>query len=208
VDLSVVGSVFAVIFLAELPDKSLLASLVLGTRYRPLLVWAGVSTALFVHVLIAVAAGGVLSLLPRRLVQAVVVLLFALGAYLLLRPEAASGGVDEEAANEEVAAEQEASRVLRRAVATPWRVVATSFGIVFVGEWGDITQLATANLAARYEDPLSVGVGAALALVAVAGLAVRAGGAVLRWVPLGVVRRLAGLLLAALAVLALVPLLR
>lgn len=202
-DLSVVGTVFAVIFLAELPDKSLLASLVLGTRYRPLLVWAGVSAAFLVHVVIAVVAGGVLSLLPRRPVQAVVVVLFALGAYLLLRPEAAEAASDEDAA-----AEQEASRVLRRAAATPWSVVATSFGIVFVGEWGDITQLATANLAARYQDPLSVGVGAALGLVAAAGLAVRAGGAVLRWVPLGVVRGLAGLLLAGLAVLALLQLLR
>ena len=87
-------------------------------------------------------------------------------------------------------------------------VVLTSFAVVFVGEWGDLTQIATANLAAKYEDPLSVGVGAALGLVTVAGLAVTAGSNVLRVVPVGVVRRVAGLLLAGFAVVTVIELLR
>jgi putative Ca2+/H+ antiporter (TMEM165/GDT1 family) len=183
---------FVVIFPAELPDKSLLASLVLGTRFRTLPVWLGASAAFVVHVVIAVAAGGLLRLLPSTVVDIVVTVLFALGAALLLF------GHEDDA--DEVDAPTE--------TATSARMFWTSFGVVFIGEWGDITQLATANLAARYDDPLSVGLGAGLALISVAGLVLLAGNRLLRRVPLPLVRRGAGLLLAALALLTLVQLLR
>ena len=183
---------FAVIFPAELPDKSLLASLVLGTRFRTLPVWLGASAAFVVHVVIAVAAGGLLRLLPSTVVDIVVTVLFALGAALLLL------GREEEADEVDVPA----------GVTSTARMFWTSFGVVFVGEWGDITQLATANLAARYDDPLSVGVGAGLALVSVAGLVLLAGNKILQRVPLALVRRGAGLLLAVLALIGLVQLLR
>ena len=48
-NVAVLATVFAIVFLAELPDKSLFASLVLGTRYRPFQVWAGVAAAFVVH---------------------------------------------------------------------------------------------------------------------------------------------------------------
>lgn len=184
---------FVVIFPAELPDKSMLASLVLGTRYRTLPVWLGVSAAFLVHVVIAVAAGGLLSLLPDTVVGVVVTVLFALGAVILLR----GGGDDPEADVETAATTMSSTRMF-------W----TSFGVVFVGEWGDITQLATANLAARYQDPLSVGVGAGLALISVAGLVLVAGNRLLSRVPIDLVRRGAGILLAILALVSLVQLLR
>lgn len=183
---------FAVIFPAELPDKSLLASLVLGTRFRTLPVWLGASAAFVVHVVIAVAAGGLLRLLPSTVVDVVVTVLFALGAALLLL------GRDEEADEVDVP----------KGTVSSVRMFWTSFGVVFVGEWGDITQLATANLAARYDDPLSVGVGAGLALVSVAGMVLLAGNKILQRVPLALVRRGAGLLLAVLALIGLVQLLR
>src|ERR1700690_98484 len=82
--LAVAAIAFGVVFLAELPDKSMIASLVLGTRYRPLYVWIGAASAFAVHVVIAVAAGGVLSLLPHRLVQGIVAALFLIGAAILL----------------------------------------------------------------------------------------------------------------------------
>ena len=41
-DLAVAATTFALIFPVELPDKTFVASLVLATRYRPLLVWVGV----------------------------------------------------------------------------------------------------------------------------------------------------------------------
>lgn len=193
-DLPVVATVFAVVFLAELPDKSLFASLVLGTRFRPLHVWLGVSAAFAVHVVIAVAAGGLLTLLPRPLVETVVAVLFAVGAYLLLRPEPEP--------------EPDAPVETPARARSAWSVIGTSFGVVFVGEWGDVTQLATANLTARYADPLSVGLGALLGLLSVAGLAVTLGGTLVRHVPLSAVRRVAGVVLLVLAVVSAVQVLR
>lgn len=200
--LTVLATVFVVIFLAELPDKSLFASLVLGTRYRPLWVWTGVSAAFVVHVVIAVAAGGIVTLLPRRAVEIVVGALFAVGAYLMLRPEAAE--------DDEAEAEQEAQALTRGAGTSTGarKVIGTSFAVVFVGEWGDITQIATANFAAKYQDPLSVGLGAALGLIAVAGIAVKVGSSVLQRVPLALVRRTAGTILAVFSVITLVQVVR
>jgi len=196
VDLAVVLTTFVVIFPAELPDKSMFASLVLGTRFRPLPVFVGVAVAFAVHVVIAVSIGAVFSLLPERLVLFVVAVLFAGGSALLLL-----GKGDEE---EEGAAE--ASRAV--ADQRPVRVALASFGVVFLGEWGDITQITTANLAARYHDPVSVGVGAVLALWSVSALALTLGRGLLKRIPTRLVRRLTGVVLAALAVLSLVEAIR
>jgi Ca2+/H+ antiporter, TMEM165/GDT1 family len=109
-------------------------------------VFFGVAAAFGVHVVIAVAIGGVFALLPQRLVLFVAAALFAGGAAWLLL-----GRAEDEAAAEASRAAGASQGSLRIAVA--------SFGVVFVGEWGDITQITTANLAARYGDPVSVGVG-------------------------------------------------
>jgi Ca2+/H+ antiporter, TMEM165/GDT1 family len=194
VDLAVALTAFAVIFPAELPDKSLFASLVLGTRFRPLPVFCGVAAAFAVHVVIAVAVGGVFALLPRRLVLFVVAALFAGGSFLLL-----TGREDDQQA---VATARDA------ADQHPLRVALASFGVVFLGEWGDITQITTANLAARYGDPLSVGIGALLALWSVAALALTLGRGLLRRVPTRLVRRLTGAVLGALALVTLVEAIR
>jgi len=195
VDLAVVLTTFVVIFPAELPDKSLFASLVLGTRFRPLPVFCGVAAAFAVHVVIAVTVGGVfVALLPQRLVLFVVAALFAGGAALLLL------GREEEA---DVA---EASRAL--ADQRPVRVALASFGVVFLGEWGDITQITTANLAARYRDPVSVGIGAVLALWSVSALALTAGRGLVQRIPARLIRRLTGVVLAVLAVVTLAEAIR
>ena len=80
--LAIAATVFAVIFLAELPDKTALASVILGSRYRPSWVFAGVAAAFAVHVGLAIAAGSLLALLPHRPVEIVVAVLFAAGAVL------------------------------------------------------------------------------------------------------------------------------
>ncbi|GAB2600156.1 TMEM165/GDT1 family protein [Streptomyces capparidis] len=176
---------FGVVFLAELPDKTALAGLVLGTRYRAAHVFAGVAAAFAVHVALAVAAGSLLALLPERLLQGIVAALFLGGAAMLLLNK------DDE---------EEEDREAREAKApTFWRVAATGFGIVLVAEFGDLTQIMTANLAARFDDPLSVGVGALLALWAVAGLAVVGGRTLLRVVPMTVVTRIAACVMLAMA---------
>ena len=192
-DPGVVATVFGVIFAAELPDKTMVATLVLSTRYRPLLVWIGVASAFFVQVAIAVAAGGLLSLAPERIVAAVSAALFAFGAWLLF-----TGGDDDEAEDDlEVPPP-----------AGPWRSILTSFGVLFVSEWGDLSQLATAGFAARFGDPVSVFAGSFGALATVAALAVIVGRSLLKIVPEVLLRRVAGAVLAVLAILALLTAIR
>jgi putative Ca2+/H+ antiporter (TMEM165/GDT1 family) len=173
----------------ELPDKTLMATLVLSTRYRPLPVLLGVTAAFAVQCAIAVTAGQLLTLLPERLVAGVVAVLFGIGAVILLR----SSGPEED---DEVATARAAQR-------GPLAVAATSFGVLFAAEWGDASQLATAALTARYENPVSVFTGSFVALVTVAALAVALGGIITRRVPLRLVQRVAGVLFAVFAVLAL-----
>lgn len=186
--LAVIGAAFALAFLGELPDKSMFATLVLGTRYRPSWVWTGVAAAFAAQMALAVSAGRLLALLPHRAVDAVVAALFLGGsAYLWvtsLRPENRDGAD----------AAREGSR------APSFRLVAaTSFGVVFLAEWGDITQLTTANLAASY-DPLVVFAGATLGLWAVAALAVSVGATSLKLVPMAWVRRITAAIMLGLAV--------
>jgi putative Ca2+/H+ antiporter (TMEM165/GDT1 family) len=150
-------SVFGVIFVAELPDKTALAALVLATRHRALPVLLGAAGALTVQSGVAVAAGQVVSLLPERPVHVVAGLLFLVSAALMWRrrPE------DEDAT---ATAEKEEGSFLRGT----W----TAFAVVFVAEWGDLTQLATAALAARYRAPFTIFAASTAALWAVTGIAV------------------------------------
>ncbi len=193
-DLALLGAVFGLIFLAELPDKTALASLVLGTRYRPAYVFAGAAAAFAVHVVLAVAAGSLLTLLPHRALEAVVAALFLLGAVLMLR------GRHE--------GEEEHLAVPGGTAPSFARVASTSFLVILVAEFGDLTQIVTANLAAKYHDPLSVGLGAVLGLWAVAALAIVGGRGLLRLVPLVVITRVAAAIMALLAVLSLVQAIR
>ena len=85
ISLTTAATAFAVIFPVELPDKTFIASLVLSTRYRPPLVWIGVAAAFLVQTAVAVLAGGLISLLPRLLVLGAAAVMFAVGAFLLLR---------------------------------------------------------------------------------------------------------------------------
>ncbi|HZT66800.1 MAG TPA: TMEM165/GDT1 family protein [Acidimicrobiales bacterium] len=182
---------FAVTFPAELPDKTFIASLLLGSRMRPLAVWTGVAAAFAVHVTIAVAVGRTLDLLPHRVVEGVVAALFLAGAaYMLL--------VSEE--EEEEAGERAADAAL--IPARSFRSAAIkSFIVIFIAEWGDITQVVTANLAAKYHDAIGVGIGSLAALVVVGWIGVSAGANLVRFVPLTLVRRIGGVVLLALGAL-------
>ncbi|MDQ0931271.1 TMEM165/GDT1 family protein [Streptomyces turgidiscabies] len=183
ISLTVTALVFGVVFLAELPDKTALAGLVLGTRYRASYVFAGVAAAFTLHVVLAVAAGSVLTLLPQRLVHALTGVLFLGGAAVLLLKK---GGDEEE--------------VRRPEDQSFWKVAGAAFMLILVAEFGDLTQIMTANLAARYDDPLSVGLGAVLALWAVAGLGIVGGRALMKRVPLELITRVAAVLMLGLGV--------
>jgi putative Ca2+/H+ antiporter (TMEM165/GDT1 family) len=181
ISFTVTAVVFGVVFLAELPDKTALAGLVLGTRYRASYVFAGVAAAFALHVALAVAAGSVLTLLPQQIVQAVTGVLFLGGAAVLL--------FKKDDGDEEIRNPEDQSF---------WKVAGAGFMLILVAEFGDLTQIMTANLAARYDDPLSVGLGAVLALWSVAGLGIVGGKALMKRVPLKLITKVAALLMLAL----------
>lgn len=164
---------FGAVFLAELPDTTFLATLVLATRYRPLLVWIGVAAAFTVQTAIAVAVGSAVTLLPRTPVTLVAGCLFLIGAVMLVREarehQRAADGWEEERAEAEEAVTAKAKP------ATGFRVITTSFVVLLFAEFGDPSQLLTISLAARYEAPFEVYTGALAALLAVGALAVLVG---------------------------------
>jgi putative Ca2+/H+ antiporter (TMEM165/GDT1 family) len=198
-DLATVGLAFILIFPAELPDKTFIATLVLSTRYRRLAVWIGVAVAFAVQSAIAVAAGGLLALLPQRLVLGITFLLFAAGAILMLVSGLRARSA--EMAEEESEAEEFEESAARRAGASTstWRIALTSFIVLFTAEWGDLSQLLTAGLAARTGEPFSVFLGAWLALIIVAGIAVLIGGWLQKRVAMWRIRLVSAAVLAALA---------
>ena len=177
-DLAAMALTFGAIFLVELPDKTFLATLVLSTRYRPILVWLGVGLAFAVQTTVAVLLGHAVSFLPEGVVKVAAAVLFLVGAFLLLR---------EARAHQKGAEDDDGSEFAERAKpATGWRAVLASFLVLFAAEWGDLSQLLTISLVARYDAPLSVFVGALAALLAVSGLAVVAGRTLMRFVKLHV----------------------
>ena len=81
-----------------------------------------------------------------------------------------------------------------------WTALTTAFGLIFVAEIGDKTQLAVITLAARTSAPVSVFVGASLALVAVTLLGALGGAALTRVVPEQVLQKLAAVAFIAIGV--------
>jgi len=163
-------TVFGVIFLLELPDKTALATLLLATRHRPRPVLAGAAAAFLIQSLVAVIAGSLFALLPRTPVRVAAGLLFLVMAAILVRENL-----------KKVEAEEE--REIEREERRSQRPFLTAFTVVFVAEWGDLTQLATAALQARYREPVIVFIAATLALWAVSGIAVVLGNRLGAWIP-------------------------
>ena len=178
--LEIIALVFGVIFISELPDKSLFASLILGSRFPGLYVWLGAATAFLIHVIIAVTAGRLLTLLPHRLLESIIAALFLGGALLLFFGK---HGLDEEVHHDKPSPKDAHNF---------WKIFGTSFSVIFVGEWGDITQITTANYAAKYHDTVNVAIGAVLGLWAVTLLAIVVGRRALTLVPQKLLQRLAG----------------
>jgi putative Ca2+/H+ antiporter (TMEM165/GDT1 family) len=172
--IAIIAAVFPIIFVGELPDKTMFASLVLSTRGKPLSVWIGAAAAFALHVVIATTIGVALfHLVPHRVLDGIVAFMFLVGAVLAIR---------------EARKEEQEEGLVEREAASGRRVMTTAFVVIFLAEWGDLTQILTANLAAHYHSPFSVGLGALLALWAVAGLAVVGGQSLLRFINIKTVR--------------------
>jgi putative Ca2+/H+ antiporter (TMEM165/GDT1 family) len=180
------GATFLAVLPAEIPDKTILACLILSSRYRPSVVFAGAATAFLAQVVLAVAAGGALSLLPRHVVEACAAAVFLGSAVLLWRQK-------EEKDEEEDDAGRDGLR------SGNWPVFGTAFAVVFLAEFGDLTQFLTVSLAARFHDPVSVGIGATLALWVAAAVAVTLGWRVLKLIPMQWLTRGAAVVMVVLA---------
>lgn len=190
--LKVVLIVFALQFLLELPDKTMIAMIYMGTRARPLNVFIGGAVAFTIHMGIAVAAGGLLTLLPQTPKEIVIALLFLAGAYyLLFVPEKE----EEEEGEKDAQAEHPGKR---------WREMATAFSVIFIGEFGDLTQIQAANLTVKYNNAqvhpdlahgvgaLSVFIGSSLALIFISFLGAFGGKALVRILPMAKIRKIGG----------------
>jgi putative Ca2+/H+ antiporter (TMEM165/GDT1 family) len=190
--LSAFLTAFGAVFLAELPDKTMFASVVLTTRYkRPFAVWVGAVSAFAVHVVLAVAVGELLTRLPEMPLHLAVGALFLIGGIVMWRDTDIEG---EEAGE---------------GIETPplngfFPVALRAAAVLGLAEFGDLTQLATAGLAGRTGEPVAVALGAWLALASVAGLAVLAGSWIERTLPMHVVRRVAAALFLAFGAVAII----
>jgi putative Ca2+/H+ antiporter (TMEM165/GDT1 family) len=192
VNLGLALAVFGVIFVAELPDKTMIATVVMGSRSSALPVWIGASCAFVVHMGIASVAGHFLALLPHRALEIIVTILFLGGAaYLLFVPEKS------ELTKGEAEAAAEASGAFVK-------VAATSFAVIFIGEFGDLTQILAANFVARSHQALTVFIAGTIALITVSALGSFGGRALLRVLPLSRIRLGGGILLAGFGIYSLI----
>jgi putative Ca2+/H+ antiporter (TMEM165/GDT1 family) len=181
---------YFVIALAELPDKTMLATLMLSSTYKNrLAVWCGVTIGYATHVIIAVSFGAVLATLPRRPIHLLVGVLFITGGVLTLRKH---NNNDE-------------SNVNRRTESRrPSRIIWLAASVILIAEFADLTQLATAGLAVRFNDPVAVAIGAILALSTVSGVGVLTGSWIQQHVPLRVIQKIAGVMFVVIGVATLV----
>ncbi len=151
-------STFALIFVAELPDKTAFAALFLATCHNPFAVFIGASLAFVIQSFVAVAFGSMLSLLPPQLVHilsGILFLVFAVMMWQRQQPE-----------------ESDVDSCLENKAAKFSKSLTTAFMTIFIAEWGDLTQLATATLAAKYHAPVIIFTSATFALWTVAAIGV------------------------------------
>jgi putative Ca2+/H+ antiporter (TMEM165/GDT1 family) len=194
VNVGVFAGIFAVMFLLELPDKTMIATIVMSTRARPTSIVLGASAGFVVQMALAVGAGSLLTLLPVHVKDGVVAALFLGGAaYLLFSSE--------HEAEEKGEREGEAQRASSR-----WREVSTAFVVIFVAEFGDLTQIQAATFSAKTHQPLEVFLAGSLAMILVSFIGAFGGKLLQRVVPLARIRTLGGLIFAGLGVYTLVQL--
>lgn len=157
-------STFSLIFIAELPDKTALATVMMATRGRPRPIFTGVALAFLIQCLVAVALGSVIGLLPPRWVH--------VGAGLMFLGFAVHTWYFR-AREEEIESQLAASGSSRH---TFLKDASSAFMVIFIAEWGDLTQLATASMAARYtEFPVTILAASVCALWSVAAIAIFVG---------------------------------
>jgi putative Ca2+/H+ antiporter (TMEM165/GDT1 family) len=192
---------FLLVIPVELPDKTFVATLVLSTRYSALAVWIGVTVAFGVQCLVAVVAGRLVALLPPTPVKLVSAALFAGGAIMLARSASRAAAAERER-------EKEFERRVGRAKRSGVQAAAASFTMLFVAEWGDLSQLLTAGLVAQGRHPIGVFAGSWAALATISGGAILLGRVLLRYVRLSLIQYVGAAVCGILAVFTVVEAIR
>ncbi|HEV7957863.1 MAG TPA: TMEM165/GDT1 family protein [Acidimicrobiales bacterium] len=186
--------IFALIFVLELPDKTMIATIVMSTRARSSSIVMGASAGFVVQMGIAVGAGGLLTLLPLHAKDVIVAVLFLGGAaYLLLTREEKQESIGEREAEPERST-------------TRLKEITTAFTVIFLAEFGDLTQIQAANFTVKTHQPLEVFLAASLALICVSFLGAYGGRFLQRYIPLRWIRYGGGLIFLGLGIYTLVNL--
>lgn len=172
---------FCSLYLAELPDKTSLATLALLKRRPALFVWIGSALALVVQTVLAVTAGRVLALVPRRPLSWLEIVLFLAFAVWLWKE---SG-------------EQAAESTDKPHRGVRGNPIIQTFSLVFAAEFLDLTQMATMTFASREPHHLVIiGLVAALALLLANATIILGGRALVNRVPGGWLERIAAVIFA------------
>ena len=161
------------ITVSELGDKTFFIAAILAMRHGRRWVFLGAALALATMTLLSVAMGQVAGLLPPQVINwAEVALFLGFGLKLLYEASQMTGthGEEKDAAETVARAEQKGVKE------TPLAIATEAFGLTFVAEWGDRTQIATIALAAAHP-PLGVVSGAVLGHAICAAIATNCG----RW---------------------------
>jgi putative Ca2+/H+ antiporter (TMEM165/GDT1 family) len=182
--ISTAGVTFALIFLAEIADKSQLVCMTLAAHYRALPVLVGATFAFAFLNLLAVLFGAALAnWLPENMINISVAALFAsFGIHVLL---AKKKDRDQEISEK-----------------SDHGIMVTTFLLISMAELGDKTQIAVAGLGGA-AGPVPVWLGATLALSFTSTLGVLAGNKLLQHIPMVLLYRMSGALFLILAAFAL-----
>jgi len=180
-------SVFSLIGLAEIGDKSQLVCIALAVRYRAAPVFMGAVAAFSLLNLAAVLIGAaVANWLPEDIVTVTVGILFLLfGVHAFIN----AAKKDDDVINDKGG----------------HNVFFSTFFLITLAEFGDKTQIAVAGLASTV-DAVAVWLGATLALTITSGIGVLAGRTILQHVPITLLHRLSGFLFILFGVIALLSL--
>jgi len=152
-------STFSLVFIAEIPDKTAMATLMMATQGRPVAIFIGVATAFVIQNIVIVTFGSAFSLLPKQWVHLATGVLFILFAVLSWRKK-----IDKEEFKYSTSGHTDFLKT-----------VCSSFLVIFIAEWGDLTQLATASLAAKYPEPITIFCSATLSLWTITAVAILIG---------------------------------
>lgn len=153
---------YAAVFIAEIVgDKLLYTTGVLATRFRAVPIVCGMTVAFMAKMGVAVVIGSAIAKLPPLLVASITTMNFFLVAFAVWRrPD-----------KKDAEAEYFSSRALM-----------VSFAAIFFSEWGDVGQITTITMAARFGQPSLVWLGAVSAMVTKGILAASIGASLRDWI--------------------------